>query len=91
MLNNWDDKIEYNGSIDIKEVFIPAKEMLSHSKGFLALNNKYDMPFDKTYIGIITNAELPETREVSLINKKILDNISKIRDGTVVYENNKIC
>lgn len=87
VLDKWEDKTECNGFIDIREVFIPAKEMLSHSKGFLALNNKYDMPFDKTYIDIITNAELPQTREVSPINKKILDSISKIIDGTVIYEN----
>lgn len=71
-----------------RAIFIPAKEMLSHSKGFLALNNKYDMPFDKTYVDIITNAELPETREVSNINKKLLEVISKVINGTVVYENN---
>lgn len=70
-----------------KSIFIPAKEMLSHSKGFLALNNKYDMPFDKTYVDIITNAELPETREVSELNQKLLDIISKIIDGKVIYEN----
>ncbi|MGL4912083.1 MAG: AAA family ATPase [Romboutsia sp.] len=67
-------------------IYIPAKEMLSHSKGFLALNNKYDMPFDKTYIDIITNAELPEIKEVSSINQKILNIISKIIGGTVIYE-----
>ncbi|WP_371025314.1 AAA family ATPase [Paraclostridium ghonii] len=61
--------------------------MLSHSKGFLALNNKYNMQFDKTYVDIITNAELPETKEVSPINKKILDIISKVIEGTVIYEN----
>lgn len=70
-----------------KAIFIPAKEMLSHSKGFLALNNKYDMPFDKTYIDSITNAELPETKEISPLNEKLLKVISKIIDGEVVYEN----
>lgn len=44
---------------NISDIFVPAKEILSHSRGFLALNNKYDMPFDKTYVDIITNAELP--------------------------------
>lgn len=77
----------YNISNKTKSLFIPAKEMLSHSQGFLALNNKYDLPFDKTYVDIITNAELPETREVSPINQKILDIISKVIEGTVVYEN----
>nr|MCM0167480.1 ATP-binding protein [Paeniclostridium ghonii] len=45
------------------------------------------MQFDKTYVDIITNAELPETKEVSPINKKILDIISKVIEGTVIYEN----
>nr|WP_250675350.1 AAA family ATPase [Paeniclostridium ghonii] len=53
----------------------------------MALNNKYNMQFDKTYVDIITNAELPETKEVSPINKKILDIISKVIEGTVIYEN----
>lgn len=68
-------------------VYIPVTEMLSHSKGFLALNSKYKMPFDPTEIDIISNAELPETREVSELNEKVLDKISNIIDGEVVYEN----
>lgn len=68
-------------------VYIPVTEMLSHSKGFLALNSKYKMPFDPTEIDIISNAELPETREVSELNKKVLGKISSIIDGEVVYEN----
>jgi len=68
-------------------IFIPAKEMLSHSKGFLALYNKYDIPFDKTYVDIITNAELPETREISKLNDALLKIISQVIDGKVVHEN----
>lgn len=71
----------------ISDIFIPAKEILSHSRGFLALNNKYEMPFDKTYVDIITNAELPESKDISEINKKILKIISKVIDGEVVFEN----
>ncbi|OOM15921.1 AAA family ATPase [Clostridium saccharobutylicum] len=71
----------------INNIFIPATEILSHSKGFLALNNKYDMPFDKTYVDIITNAELPESKNISEIDKKILNIISKVINGEVVYEN----
>lgn len=72
----------------INNIFIPATEILSHSKGFLALNNKYDMPFDKTYVDIITNAELPESKNISEINEKILKILSKVIDGEVVYDNN---
>ena len=70
----------------INDIFIPAKEILSHSRGFLALNNKFDMPFDKTYVDIITNAELPESKEISEINKKILKILSNVIDGEVVCE-----
>lgn len=52
--------------------------MLSHSKGLLALNNKYKIPFDKTYIDIIVNAELPEARETSDLNDALLKTISKV-------------
>ena len=47
--------------LNIQSVFIPTTEMLSHSKGFLAMNQKYNMPFDETQIDIIVNASLPET------------------------------
>lgn len=72
---------------ELKSVFIPTTEMLSHSKGFLAMNQKYEMPFDATQIDIIVNAELPETRQVSELNEKLLKTISNVIDGTVIYEN----
>lgn len=49
-------------NLNISSVFIPTTEMLSHAKGFLALNEKYDMPFDDTQIDILINASLLETR-----------------------------
>jgi AAA15 family ATPase/GTPase len=60
--------------------------MLSHSKGFLALNEKYDMPFDATQIDIVVNAQLPETRELSPVYARILEKISNIIQGQVVFE-----
>lgn len=71
----------------VKSIFIPAKEMLSHSKGFLALYNKYKIPFDKTYIDIIVNAELPEARETSELNEALLATISNVIGGKVLHEN----
>ena len=49
--------------LDLQAVFIPATEMLSHADGFLAVNQKYNMPFDRTQTDIVVNASLPETRE----------------------------
>ncbi len=73
--------------LNIQSVFIPTTEMLSHAKGFLAMNQKYNMPFDGTQVDIIVNASLPETREVPSVMSGILDKISDVIDGTVILEN----
>ena len=70
----------------LETVFIPTTEMISHSKGFLALNRKYKLPFDETQVDIISNASLPETREISATMAKILEKISTVIDGTVIQE-----
>ncbi|MDR2114982.1 MAG: AAA family ATPase [Planctomycetaceae bacterium] len=72
---------------NIQSVYIPTTEMLSHSKGFLAMNEKYKMPFDVTQTDIIVNAELPETRKISTVSETLLAKIRKIIDGEVLYEN----
>lgn len=79
--------VTVNNDEMFKSIFIPAKEMLSHSKGFLALYNKYKIPFDKTYIDIIVNAELPEVRETSELNDELLQTLSKVIGGNVLHEN----
>lgn len=79
---NFDDWLGLN----IQSVFIPTTEMLSHSKGFLAMNQKYSMPFDGTQVDIIVNASLPETREIPESCKAMLSEISDAIDGTVVQE-----
>lgn len=72
--------------LNIQSVYIPSTEMLSHSKGFLAMNQKYSMPFDGTQVDIIVNASLPETREVPESCRAVLKEISDVIDGTVVQE-----
>ncbi len=61
--------------------------MLSHSKGFLALNEKFKMPFDGTQVDIIVNASLPEARSLPNYMNDILAQISSVIDGTVIQEN----
>jgi len=72
---------------DVSTVFIPAVEMLSHSKGFLALERERSIPFDRTLIDIIAKAELGESKKVSDLNKNILETLSDVIDGKVIYEN----
>jgi predicted ATP-dependent endonuclease of OLD family len=75
------------GEIRSPKVFIPVSEMLSHSKGLLALDKKLKMPYDKTEIDVLVNAELPETREVSNHCRQLLEKISAVINGEVLYEN----
>lgn len=73
--------------LNMQSVFIPTTEMLSHSKGFLALNEKFKMPFDGTQIDIIVNASLPEARTLPNYMNVILEQISSAIDGSVIQEN----
>lgn len=72
---------------DVSTAFIPATEMLSHSKGLLALEYERRIPFDRTLIDIIAKAELGESKIVSDFNKNILNTLSDVIDGKVIYEN----
>ena len=92
--HSFEDSLSHKGifnydqwlGLDIQSVFIPTTEMLSHAKGFLAMNQKYSMPFDGTQIDIIVNASLPETREIPTVMSGILDKISTVIEGTVILE-----
>ena len=70
--------------LNIPSIFIPATEMLSHSRGFLALNTKYNLPFDGTQVDIVMNASLPEANEITPIMTATLEKLSRLIDGTVI-------
>lgn len=72
---------------DVNAVFIPTTEMLSHSKGFLALERERDIPFDRTLIDIIAKSELGASKNISNLNDNILKKISKLIGGEVLYKN----
>lgn len=83
--SNLDGKINQR-IYNCDAVFIPTTEMLSHSKGFLALERERDIPFDKTLIDIISKSELGSSKNISLFKENILNRISEIIGGKVVYE-----
>lgn len=65
----------------------PSKEMLSHSKGLLALDREREIPFDKTLIDIVSKAELGESKSLTEFQKTLLLKLSKVIEGEVIYEN----
>ena len=86
MVDNRIIKITVEGKVN-NLVFIPAKEMLTHSKGFMSMYDKFDMPFDKTYYDIISKSLLPNLKEIPHIGKAILPKLEDIIGGKVIIEN----
>ena len=76
---------ELHSIVDSKRVFIPAKEMLTHAKGLLAMKNKYgdNMPFDDTLLDIIEKAQAWKLKETPEIAKNIVKDLENTIDGTV--------
>jgi AAA15 family ATPase/GTPase len=79
--------VEWSANFNAPAIYIPPEDMLSHSKGFLALTNERKMPFDQTQIDILSKASIPETNNITPNAKKVIDRIKTIIGGDVVYEN----
>lgn len=77
-------------SKEVKCTFIPAKDMLTHSKGFVSMADKFsEFPFDKTLVDIIKIAGEWQLKEIPKIALKILPKLEKMMNGTVIIENDE--
>lgn len=71
-----------------KPIFIPAKDMLTHSKGFIAMSEKFSQfPFDKTLIDIVRISQEWQLKEIPNIAQNILPKLETMMGGKIVYEN----
>lgn len=69
-------------------IYIPVKDMLTHSAGFLAMATKYrDFPFDKTLTDIVVKASQWKVNNPPKLSLDILPILEKMMGGTVVFEN----
>lgn len=75
--------------LEISSIFIPTTEMLSHADGFLALNEKYHLPFDGTQVDIVVNASLPEAKKIPDYMEAVLERISNAIGGTVIMKDGR--
>ena len=97
-LNIYDVHPFYEGKYSIEiphgkkfsAVYIPVKDMLTHSDGFLAMANKYrDFPFDKTLTDIVIKASQWKVKQPPPLALTILPILEEMMDGTVVFENDE--
>lgn len=81
-------KYKFFCSLDIKpSIYIPAKDMLTHAKGLLAMQEKYrNFPFDITLTDIIRKANQWVLFDTPVIAKKILPQLETIIDGEVIIK-----
>jgi len=79
--NGWkDEKID-------PSVYIPVKEMLANTPGFLSLYKNRDIHFEEVYADIIYKAFIPQLRgPISRERKKLLLMIQSIIEGKVISE-----
>lgn len=68
-------------------VYIPVKDVLTHSKGLLSMADKYrDFPFDKTLLDIIRKANQWQLKKIPEIAMPIVSKLEMILEGKVVIE-----
>lgn len=72
---------------EINTVYIPAKDILTHSEGFISLYEERDIAFDKTFKDIIIKSQMPKLKSIPELGEKILPQIEEIIGGKVVEEN----
>ncbi len=72
--------------VNVNSILLPAKDMLTHSKGFCSLYDARYIPFDITYKNIVSRALLPNLKQISDLGMKILPTIEKIIGGKVVVK-----
>ena len=70
-------------------IYIPEKDILSHSKGLLALNTKRSIPFDRTYIDLLSSAELGRIRKIPPYMVELMKTLAQVSGGEVVYQNDQ--
>ena len=77
----------YEGGYERGAVFIPTKEVLSFTKGFISLYEKYGLSFDHTYQDICLRLELPELRSETLHEKAkwAMGEIEEICGGRFIF------
>lgn len=82
-------QLENDGTMN-QAVFLPVKDMLTHAKGLLAMEDKYrEFPFDMTLTEIIRLANQWTLKETPKIALSILPKLEAIMDGTVEIKNDE--
>lgn len=90
--NKWDAAVTGEAGWEdsfagVSSIFIPAKEILSHSYNLNAASEKNNVRFDDTYLDIINAAKIDiSVGRNSAAKDAMLKKIQEMTHGTVVYD-----
>ncbi|MEZ5337590.1 MAG: AAA family ATPase [bacterium] len=73
-----------SNGVSKSSVYIPAKELLSHNKGFIANTEKRFLYFEKSYRDVLINANVSPLRENKDWQKQLKSQIENYIGGDVV-------
>ena len=77
--------IEFPQGTTYLATYIPSKDMLTHSKGLLAMSDKYrEFPFDITFTEIIRKANQWTLKQPPELARSILPTLEEMIDGKIV-------
>ena len=74
-------------SAPVRSVYIPAKEMLANAPGLLSLHAQREIHFEDIYPDILIRAYLPELRDHSPSEKRLITVLQKVLGGKVRIDN----
>ena len=74
-------------SARVRSVYIPAKEMLANAPGFLSLHAQREIHFEDIYPDILNRAYLPELRDPSPSEKRLLTLLQRELGGKIRIDN----
>lgn len=84
------DKQVYITKTEAEVVYIPVKDMLTHSKGLIAMHDKYkQFPFENDLIEIVRVAQRWELKKTPGIARKIAPKLENMMEGTVVFKDDE--
>lgn len=80
--NGWEESFA-----GVSSIFIPAKEILSHSYNLNAAVEKNNVRFDDTYLDVLNAAKVDISVDgTNEVKDALLDKIQKMTHGTVLYD-----
>lgn len=69
-----------------RPIFLPAVDMIGHTKGYLALDREYDLDFDRTHADIVALLELTTKHQSGQLATEEMQTIQDRMGGTVEYD-----